>query len=38
MKGEFDFPSSIWSKVSNEAKDLIRKLLTLDPMQRLSAE
>jgi len=33
----YDFPSPYWDGVSNGAKDLIRKLLVLDPTKRLSA-
>jgi len=37
-KGEFDFPEPYWSEVSDAAKDLIRKLLTVDPKKRFTAE
>ena len=36
--GQYDFPSSEWSCVSSEAKNLIRGLLKTDPMERLSIE
>jgi serine/threonine protein kinase len=32
-----DFPSPEWDNVSESAKDLIKKLLTVDPAKRLSA-
>lgn len=35
---KFDFPSPYWDNVSEEAKDLIRKLLVIDSDQRLTAE
>jgi len=37
MKAEFDFPEPYWNDVSNEAKDLISKLLVVDPKKRLSS-
>lgn len=37
-KGEFDFPSPYWSNISDAAKDLVRKLLTVDPNQRYTAK
>lgn len=36
-KGEFDFDGDEWDDVSNEAKDLIKKLVT-KPERRFSAE
>jgi calcium-dependent protein kinase len=36
-KGQFDFPSPEWDKISKGAKDLIKKMLTLDPAARPSA-
>ncbi|PHJ21601.1 calcium-dependent protein [Cystoisospora suis] len=36
--GKFSFNDQDWKNVSMEAKDLIRKLLTYDPAQRLTAE
>lgn len=36
-KGEFDFPSPYWDDISDMAKDLIRKLLVVDPKSRLDA-
>merc|ERR1719230_2548957 len=36
--GYFDFPEAEWKDISNEAKDLISKLLVKDARQRLSAE
>ncbi|KAJ0402657.1 hypothetical protein P43SY_007522 [Pythium insidiosum] len=36
--GRYDFDSPEWANVSKEAKDLISKLLLLDPAKRLTAE
>ena len=36
-KGEFDFPEEEWSVITEEGKDLIRKMLQYDPKKRLSA-
>jgi serine/threonine protein kinase len=33
-KGDYDFPAPYWNPISEEAKDLVRKLLTVDPKQR----
>lgn len=36
---EYDFsPVTTWQQISDEAKDLIEKLLVVDPQQRLTAE
>lgn len=35
--GRYDFPAAEWSSISDEAKDLIRRLLVKDARQRLSA-
>jgi len=37
-KGHYSFPSPRWDHVSKEAKDLVSKLLQLDPQKRLTAE
>lgn len=37
-KGEYEFPSPYWDSVSTEAKDLVSKLLVVDPSQRLTAQ
>lgn len=37
-KGQYEFHEEYWSPVSNEAKDLISSLLTVDPSKRLSAD
>jgi len=37
-EGTYDFPKSEWYMISDEAKDLIKKLLVKDASQRLSAE
>jgi len=38
MKADFDFPDPYWTDVSPGAKDLIRKLLVVEPTDRLSAK
>merc|ERR1712012_359671 len=38
QEGTFYFPEAEWRDISNEAKDLISKLLVKDARQRLSAE
>lgn len=38
VSGEFDFPEPYWGKISDSAKDLIRKLLVVDPIKRFTAE
>lgn len=37
-KGEYDFPSPYWDSVSEPAKDLVRKLLVVDPSKRYDAD
>lgn len=36
--GKFDFPSPYWDEVSDSAKDLIKKLLCVDPKARWNGE
>ena len=38
LKGRYDFPSPWWDNISAEAKDLVRKMLTVDPKKRITAE
>lgn len=38
VKGDYQFHPDYWSAVSNEAKDLIRGLLTLNPSKRLTVQ
>mmetsp|Transcript_77511 Transcript_77511/g.107679 ORF Transcript_77511/g.107679 Transcript_77511/m.107679 type:complete len:446 (+) Transcript_77511:86-1423(+) len=38
QKGAFDFPEEEWSGVSNDAKKLIKRMLTVDPTKRPSAQ
>lgn len=38
MKGEYEFHPDYWGTVSDEAKDLIRGLLTLDMTKRLTVD
>jgi calcium/calmodulin-dependent protein kinase I len=35
-KGQYEFPDPYWSEISNEAKDLVSKLLTVDPKKRIT--
>jgi len=37
-KGEYEFPSPQWDQISDYAKDLIKKLLVVDPYKRLDAD
>jgi serine/threonine protein kinase len=37
LNARFEFLSPYWDNISGEAKDLIRKLLVLEPEKRLSA-
>lgn len=37
-KGEFSFPDPYWTNVSDAAKDMIQKMLTLDPKKRATAK
>jgi len=37
-KGEYDFPAPYWTDISEAAKDLVRKLLTVDPKKRFTAK
>jgi calcium/calmodulin-dependent protein kinase I len=38
IRGEFQFHNEYWSRTSNEAKDLIRRLLTVDMHRRLTVD
>ncbi|CAN1772570.1 Calcium-dependent protein kinase 20 [Linum perenne] len=37
LRGDIDFVSEPWPKISDSAKDLVRKMLAKDPKKRLSA-
>lgn len=37
LEGEIDFESSPWPSISHSAKDLVRKMLTMDPKKRISS-
>jgi len=37
LAGAFDYPATQWDKISAEAKDLINKLLVVDPVKRMKA-
>lgn len=36
-KGSYSFPSPYWDGISEEAKDLVQRLLTVDPLKRAKA-
>eukprot|EP00922_Rhytidocystis_sp_ex-Travisia-forbesii_P018961 GHVS01028159.1.p1 GENE.GHVS01028159.1~~GHVS01028159.1.p1 ORF type:complete len:518 (+),score=63.20 GHVS01028159.1:69-1622(+) len=38
LRGEFQFDPPDWKDVSEDAKDLIRQMLTLEPQKRISSE
>lgn len=38
LAGNYDLDSGAWTDVSDEAKDLVRKLLCKDPVKRLTAK
>lgn len=35
-KGEYDFPEEYWGNISEEAKGLVRAMLTVDPKRRIT--
>ncbi|KAK1360801.1 Calcium-dependent protein kinase [Heracleum sosnowskyi] len=37
LKGDIDFESEPWPKISNSGKDLVRKMLTQDPKKRITS-
>ena len=37
-KGEFEFLRPYWDPISDDAKDLIRKMLTVDPKDRITCQ
>lgn len=37
IKGEYKFDEEYWSEISENAKDVVRKLLVIDPKKRLTA-
>jgi calcium-dependent protein kinase len=37
LRGQVDFTSDPWPRISQGAKDLVRKMLNPDPKQRISA-
>lgn len=38
LEGKYDFRDQFWGEVWPETKDLIKKLLVVDPKKRLSAK
>lgn len=37
LAGRLDFQSSPWPSISSGAKDLVRKMLTMDPRKRITS-
>jgi calcium/calmodulin-dependent protein kinase I len=37
-KGEFEMTGEVWANISDEAKDLISKMLQVDPSKRITPE
>lgn len=38
MRGLYKFPDEFWKDISNEAKDLVSRLMCVDPAKRISLE
>ncbi len=38
QKGEYEVSGEVWDNISDEAKDLIAKMLHVDPNKRISPE
>ncbi|TGZ64652.1 hypothetical protein CRM22_006280 [Opisthorchis felineus] len=38
IQGLYDFPDIYWKAISEEAKDLVRKMLTVEPSERLTIQ
>ncbi len=38
VKGDFKFPDREWARVSSEAKDLVQRLLVVDPKKRATID
>lgn len=38
LKGEVDLMSDPWPQISDSAKDLVKKMLTMDPKRRITAK
>lgn len=36
--GDYEFPDPYWTNISKDAKDLVQKLLTVDPKKRITPE
>ena len=36
--GQYNFNNAVWNNVSDDAKDFVKKLLTMDPTHRMSAK
>lgn len=37
-RGDYDFPDPYWTDISAEAKDLVSRLLTVDPAKRITCD
>lgn len=38
MKGSYEMSAEVWQNISAEAKDLVTKMLTVDPELRISID
>lgn len=38
IKGKYEFPSPWWDHITDGAKDLVKRLLTVDPKRRITAD
>jgi serine/threonine protein kinase len=38
IKGKFSYPSPEWDTIAPEAKDLVNKMLKVDPSKRITAD
>ena len=38
MRGEYEFDSPYWDNISEQAKDFVKKLMTVDPTKRFTCE
>jgi serine/threonine protein kinase len=37
-QGDFEMSGKVWNEVSNEGKDLLMRILVVDPAKRINAE
>jgi serine/threonine protein kinase len=38
IKGQYAFPDEFWADISDQVKDLIRQMMCIDPLKRLSID